>query len=226
MNPARIRIAIVDDDPLVRSAFRVLLGREPDFEIVGEAADGAQAVQLCDRLTIDVMIMDVRMPVMDGIQATAQITGSPRDDKPRVLVATTFENDAYVFRALGAGASGFILKRAGAADLISAVRVIARGESMVFPAQTRKLIEHFAEPLRAHPLAATLDMLTPREREILSALAAGETNAEIAERFVLSLNTVKTHVAAVLGKLGARDRAQAVVIAYETGFVRRTGMSS
>ncbi|MEU8269612.1 response regulator transcription factor [Sphaerisporangium sp. NPDC049002] len=208
-----MRIAIVDDDPLVRIGLRAILSSEPDWEVSAEAGDGRAALALTGGpLPPDVVLMDIRMPGMDGLEATRRITVA--EDAPRVLVLTTFEVDAYVFDALRAGASGFVLKRVPPKELIEAVRVVASGESLVFPASTRGVIERFA--VRT---GRPLPELSERERDVLRSLARGRSNAEIAGELFLSVQTVKSHVASVLLKLGVRDRTQAVIAAYETGFV-------
>ncbi|MGS2640749.1 response regulator [Streptosporangium sp. LJ11] len=208
-----MRIAIVDDDPLVRIGLRAILSSEPDWEVSAEAGDGRAALALTGGpLPPDVVLMDIRMPGMDGLEATRRITVA--EDAPRVLVLTTFEVDAYVFDALRVGASGFVLKRVPPKELIEAVRVVASGESLVFPASTRGVIERFA--VRT---GRPLPELSEREREVLRSLARGRSNAEIAGELFLSVQTVKSHVASVLLKLGVRDRTQAVIAAYETGFV-------
>jgi DNA-binding NarL/FixJ family response regulator len=213
-----IRVVLADDQDLVREGLRMLLDVEPDIAVVGEAGDGRDALDEIRRLDPDVVLMDVRMPELDGIEATARVasTGS----KARVLVLTTFDLDEYVYRALKAGASGFLLKDATRDQLVSAVRTVARGESLLAPAVTRRLIEDFCrgpEPGSAPPEAASL---SEREREVLRLLARGLSNAEIADRLVLGETTVKSHVARVLSKLGLRDRVQTVVFAYESGLVR------
>jgi DNA-binding NarL/FixJ family response regulator len=208
-----MRIAIVDDDPLVRIGLRAILSSEPDWEVSAEAGDGRAALALTGGpLPPDVVLMDIRMPGMDGLEATRRITVA--EDAPRVLVLTTFEVDAYVFDALRAGASGFVLKRVPPKELIEAVRVVASGESLIFPASTRGVIERFA--VRT---GRPLPELSERERDVLRSLARGRSNAEIAGELFLSVQTVKSHVASVLLKLGVRDRTQAVIAAYETGFV-------
>ncbi|MFF5229609.1 response regulator [Dactylosporangium sp. NPDC000521] len=208
-----MRIAIVDDDPLVRIGLRVILASEPGWEVVAEAGDGdtAVAVAAADPPP-DLILMDVRMPGTDGIEATRRITAGGAS--VRVLVLTTFEVDEYVYRALRAGASGFVLKRTPPAQLIEAARVVGTGESLLFPASTRGIIERFAAPS-----GAGLPDLSERERDVLRLLARGLSNAEIATELFLSVQTVKSHVATLLAKLGVRDRTQAVVAAYESGFV-------
>jgi DNA-binding NarL/FixJ family response regulator len=213
-----IRVVLADDQALVRTGFRLILAEAGDIEVVGEASDGAVAVAVTAETAPDVVLMDIRMPGTDGIAATRLIRGSARGT--RVLILTTFDLDEYVYAGLRAGASGFLLKDALAADLVSAVRVVASGEAVVAPAVTRRLIERFAGEGLAAPPATTLDVLTPRERETLTLIARGLSNAEIAGRLFLSEGTVKTHVSRVLAKLGLRDRIQAVVLAYETGLVR------
>ena len=212
-----IRVLLADDQHLVRSGFRMILRSDPALEIVGEAGDGVEAVAAARQLQPDVVLMDVRMPRVDGIEATRQITAA--GDGPRVLVLTTFDLDEYVFAALRAGASGFLLKDAPETQLLAAIRVVADGGSLFAPSVSRRLIERFAhlgEP-RTPP---ALDALTERELEVLSLLARGRSNAEIAATLVVSEHTVKTHVAHVLSKLGLRDRIQAVILSYESGLVR------
>jgi DNA-binding NarL/FixJ family response regulator len=215
-----IGVLIVDDQALVRSGFRMVLEAEDDIEVVGEAANGRQAIDSVSRLKPDVVLMDIRMPELDGIAATQEIVGGEADHSARVLILTTFDLDEYVYDALSAGASGFLLKDAPAEQLIEGIRVVASGEALLAPAVTRRLIEDFS---RARPAQtkkpAGLDELTPRELEVLGLMARGLSNAEIAESLVLGETTVKTHVARVLMKLGLRDRVQAVVLAYESGIV-------
>jgi DNA-binding NarL/FixJ family response regulator len=212
-----IKVLIVDDQAMVRQGFGALLAAQPDLVVLGDAADGAEGVAAARRLDPDVVLMDVRMPVMDGLEATRRLAGG---DRPKVIILTTFDLDDYVYEALRAGASGFLLKDAPAADLIHAVRVVAGGEALLAPSVTRRLIAEFASRPRAdRPRPVALNGLTPRETEVLRLIARGMSNQEIAELLVLAEQTVKTHVSRVLGKLGLRDRAQAVVLAYESGLV-------
>jgi DNA-binding NarL/FixJ family response regulator len=213
-----IRTLVADDQEVVREAFVALLGTQEDMTVVASAADGAEAVRLSGEHQPDVVLMDVRMPVLDGIEATRQIAAADADG-PRILILTTFDLDDYVYDALQAGASGFLLKDVPAETLFEAVRVIAGGEALLAPAITRRLIAEFARlrPRQIRP--DTLAALTPRETEILGLVAEGLSNSEVATRLVLSDETVKTHVSHVLRKLGLRDRAQAVVVAYESGLV-------
>jgi DNA-binding NarL/FixJ family response regulator len=215
-----IGVLLVDDEELVRTGLRVIIDAQPDLEVLGEAADGAEVVPLVRRLRPAVVLMDVRMPAIDGIQATRHLVDTMAEP-PRVLVVTTFENDDYVYEALRAGASGFLLKRARPAEVVEAVRVVARGESLLFPAALRRLVATHAGRPDARALAGA--GLTEREAEVLRLVAAGLSNAEIAGQLVLGVETVKTHVGNVLSKLGARDRTQAVVAAYESGFVSPGG---
>jgi DNA-binding NarL/FixJ family response regulator len=213
-----IRVAVVDDQEVVRAGFAALLATQPDFAVVGSAADGAEAVRICREHVVDVVLMDVRMPVMDGIEATRQIAGEGNDT--RVIILTTFDLDEHVYDALSAGASGFLLKEVTAERLFDAVRVVAAGEALLAPTVTRRLITEFARQRRrpARP-AVGLAALTPRETEVLRLIAEGLSNTEIATRLSVSEETVKTHVSRVLSKLGLRDRTQAVVTAYESGLV-------
>ncbi len=210
-------VLLVDDEALIRSGLRAIINAEADLAVVGEAEDGAAVIPLVRRLRPDVVLMDVRMPVVDGIEATRRLLAHV-DNPPRVLVLTTFENDDYVFDALRAGASGFLLKRARPEEVVRAVRLLAAGDSLLFPAAIRQLAAAHAP---ADPPAGGLDAagLTQREAEILRLIAQGLSNAEIATRLIVSLETVKSHVAHVLTKLGARDRTQAVIRAYQTGFI-------
>jgi DNA-binding NarL/FixJ family response regulator len=215
-----IRVLVVDDQALLRTAFSSLIDAEDDLEVVGEAADGRQAVQIAARLGPDVVVMDVRMPVMDGIEATRQITAGQGAGMPRVLILTTFDLDEYVFEALRAGASGFALKSRPLEELLSAIRTVAAGEALLAPSVTRRLIAHFAHRAPAPPRAAPrLAELTEREREVLALVARGLSNTELAGTLCVSLPTVKTHVSRILTKLGARDRTQLVILAYESGIV-------
>ncbi|WP_344937130.1 response regulator transcription factor [Sphaerisporangium flaviroseum] len=217
-----IRVAIVDDEELVRVGLRVIIDAQPDLEVVGEAADGAEVMAMVARTRPGVLLMDVRMPAIDGIEATRRLlaaSGGP----PRVLVVTTFENDDYVYEALRAGASGFLLKRTRPAEVVEAVRVVARGESLVFPAAIRRLARSYGAAGGPAGDRLRRARLTEREEEVLRLMATGLSNAEIAARLVVGAETVKTHVGNVLTKLAARDRTQAVITAYESGFVSPVG---
>ena len=217
-----VRVVIADDQGMVRSGFTTLLNSEPDIEVIGEAVNGQEAVTRAVQLRPDVILMDVRMPVLDGLQATRQITAM--DGAPRVLVLTTFDLDDYVYQALRWGASGFLLKDASARELAEAVRVVAAGDALLSPGVTRRLIAEFARMGAPRgPSRKTLQDLTERETEVLALVARGLSNAEIAGRLVLAEQTVKTHVSRILMKLGLRDRTQAVVLAYETGLVQPGG---
>lgn len=220
-----INVLIADDQALVRAGFRVLIDSDPDLGVVAEAADGAEAVKLALTYRPDVVLMDIRMPEVDGLEATRRISAEPRLSSSRVLILTTFETDEYVFDALRAGASGFLLKDTEPADLLSAVRVIARGDALLAPSVTRRLIEEVSSRRSppGGPSRADLDLLTDREREVLALVAGGLTNDEIAAELYVSPLTAKTHVSRILAKLGARDRTQLVVIAYETGLVTPGG---
>jgi DNA-binding NarL/FixJ family response regulator len=215
-----IRVLIVDDQELVRTGFRLFLETQPGLAVVGEAGDGEEAIARVRELRPDVVLMDIRMPTMDGVEATAKLTSGAIEPAPRVLVLTTFDLDEYVFGALRAGAAGFLLKDAPRERLIEAIRVVHAGEALLSPSITRRLIEDFAaRSAPIEPAAAVLAELTPREREVLVLVAHGLSNAEIAARLVVTEATVKSHVGAVLLKLGLRDRVQAVVFAYEHGIV-------
>jgi DNA-binding NarL/FixJ family response regulator len=215
-----IRILIADDQALVRAGFRMILEAEEDLEVVAEATDGAEAVEMARRLRPEVALMDIRMPNLDGLEATRQITRDGEQQPTRVLMLTTFDLNEYVYEALRAGASGFLLKDVPAEQLVAGIRVVAGGEALLAPSITRRLIEEFARtvPAPTEPPAG-LDELTARELEVLKLIARGLSNAEIAAELVVSDTTVKTHVARVLMKLGLRDRVQAVVLAYESGLV-------
>ncbi|MEU5975164.1 response regulator transcription factor [Streptomyces sp. NPDC047315] len=215
-----IRVLVADDQALLRGSLRLLVEAEPGLSPVGEAADGDEAVRLTRRTRPDVVLMDVRMPGTDGIEATRRISASPETAATRVLMLTMFDLDEYVYGALRAGASGFLLKDAPPAELLSAVRVVAAGEALIAPSVTRRLISEFAlRPPQGRPDATALAALTGREREVLELVARGLSNTEIARRLYVGLSTVKTHVSHLLGKFGARDRAQLVIAAYETGLV-------
>ena len=215
-------VLVVDDQALLRTAFSSLIDAEDDLEVIGEAVNGREAVECAARLAPDVIIMDVRMPIMDGIEATRQIVSNERTTSSRVLILTTFDLDEYVYEALRAGASGFALKSRPLDELLAAIRVVAVGEALIAPNITRRLISHFAEQARA-PMNATSDLadLTEREREVLTLVARGLSNAELAETMHVSVPTAKTHVSRILNKLGARDRTQLVIIAYESGLTSR-----
>jgi DNA-binding NarL/FixJ family response regulator len=209
---------------MVREGFSALLAAQPDLEVVGAAADGLEAVRMVTRLMPDVVLMDVRMPNLDGIAATRRIMALPGDQHPKVLMLTTFDLDDYVFEALRAGASGFLLKDARSADLVNAVRIVAAGDGLLAPSVTRRLIMEFARrPAANTKPSAQIRALTPRETEVLTLIAGGLSNAEIAASLILGEQTVKTHVGRILNKLQLRDRAQAVVLAYESGLVRASG---
>ncbi|MFB7210513.1 response regulator [Streptomyces sp. NPDC056255] len=211
-----VSVLLVDDEPLVRAGLRAVLEAQPDIEVVGEAGDGAAVIPLLHQLRPDVVAMDVRMPLMDGIEATRVVLRTV-PDPPKILVVTTFENDEYVYEALRAGADGFLLKRARPAEIVHAVRLVAEGESLLFPAAVRQLAAEYG----TSKARAVMDRaaLTERESAVLRLMARGLSNAEIAGKLVVGVETVKTHVSAVLAKLGARDRTQAVIAAYESGFV-------
>lgn len=215
-----ISVLIADDHALVRTGFRMILENAPDVQVIGEASDGAEAAAMALNLHPDVVLMDIRMPDVDGVEATRRIhAGDENDKKPSVLILTTFDLDEYVFAALHAGASGFLLKDILAPDLLAAIRQGARGDAIVAPAVTRRLIEHYVGTRPHHP-NARLDTLTAREREVLAHVARGLSNSEIAASLHLTEGTVKTHVSHILAKLGLRDRVQAVVYAYECGLIR------
>jgi DNA-binding NarL/FixJ family response regulator len=221
---APIRVLICEDQALVRTGYVTIFSAQPDMTVLGEAADGREAVELARRLRPDVVVMDIRMPVLDGIEATRQLAGPGVEAPPKVLVVTTFNVDAYVYEALRAGASGFLLKDTPPANLVDAIRTIARGESLLAPAVTRSLIGHFAERLRPTDTSQperdhVVQALTRRELEVLEQVAAGLSNAEIATELVISPETVKTYVSRILAKLCLRDRVQAVVLAYRIGLV-------
>ncbi len=215
-----ISVVVADDQEIVRAGFSALLATQPDVTVLGSAADGDEAVRMCRELEPDVVVMDVRMPTMDGIEATRQLLGDRDGKVPRILILTTFDLDEYVYDALAAGASGFLLKDVTAERLFDAVRVVAAGEALLAPAVTRRLISEFARLRPKPPLHdEALADLTPREVEVLRLIAEGLSNAEIAARLVVTDETVKTHVSRVLGKLGLRDRTQAAIVAYELGLV-------
>ncbi|WAZ20094.1 response regulator transcription factor [Streptomyces cinnabarinus] len=215
-----VTVLLVDDEPLVRAGLRAVLDAQPDIEVVGEAADGAAVIPLVRSLRPDVVAMDVRMPLLDGIEATRAVLRTV-EDPPKILVVTTFENDEYVYAALRAGADGFLLKRARPAEIVNAVRLVAEGESLLFPASVRQLAAEHGEAGGNREARAAMEraQLTEREAEVLRLMTRGLSNAEIAARMVVGTETVKSHVSAVLAKLGARDRTQAVIAAYESGFV-------
>ena len=224
-----IRLLLVDDDDLVRTGLKMILESDDDLDVVGEAATGVEALAMVDRLNPDVILMDIQMPEMDGIEATRRIgemspsPGNPEDEGPRVLVLTTFEEDEYVFQALRAGASGFLLKRTPADELISGIKVVAEGDSLLSPSITRRLINEFANTSvsPAEPeWSDKLDSLTEREMEVLQLVSKGLSNQEIANEFVLSEGTIKTHVKRILAKLEVRDRTQAVIFAYNAGIIQ------
>lgn len=215
-----IRVLIADDQELVRAGFRALLDAQADLSVVGEADDGRQAVQQAAELHPDVVLMDIRMPVLDGLAATREIASDKRLADVRIVILTTFELDEYVFEAIRSGAAGFLVKDTKPAELIEAVRVVAGGEALLSPSVTRRLIGEFAARAKEPPRSEALTELTEREREVMALAAGGLSNEEIARRLVVSSATAKTHVSRAMIKLGARDRAQLVVLAYETGLVR------
>jgi DNA-binding NarL/FixJ family response regulator len=226
-DPSPTSILLVDDQPMLRMGYRMILDAQPDLTVVGEAENGLEAIELTDRLEPDVVLMDVRMPGLDGVQATERIVASGSDS--RIIILTTFDLDEYAYGALRAGASGFLLKDAPPPDMLSAIRAVATGDAVVAPSVTRRLLSQFVQHL-PHPnhktpgdAAERVESLTPRERELLVEVARGLSNAEIADRLVLSEATVKTHIGRILAKLGLRDRVQIVVFAYETGLVRPSG---
>jgi DNA-binding NarL/FixJ family response regulator len=223
VGPVSIRLLLVDDQPLIRTGFRMILEETDDIDVVGEAQDGTEAVRLAAALDPDVILMDVRMPGLDGIEATRRIVA--RNAAARVLVLTTFDLDEYAFSALRAGASGFVLKDVPIDELTRAIRAVANGDAVVSPRITRRLLDVYATHLpdagrTAGPVRAALDQLTPREQEVLLAVATGLSNTEIAEKLVVSEATVKTHVGSILAKLDLRNRVQAVIFAYDVGLVR------
>jgi len=214
------RIVIVDDQEVVRAAFGALLATQPDFTVVGDAADGAQAIRICRDHRPDVVLMDVRMPTVDGIEATRRILADSGPHGPRVLILTTFDLDEHVYDALEAGASGFLLKDGTAERLFDAVRVVAAGEALLAPTVTRRLVAEFAKLRRRRPTRSEVfTTLTPRENEVLRLVAEGLSNQEISDRLVVGEETVKTHISRMLAKLGLRDRIQAVILAYESGLI-------
>ncbi len=219
-----VRVLLADDEQLVRAGFRLILESEPDIEVIGEAGNGAEAIALTQQLDPDVVLMDIQMPEMNGLEATRQIAALGRTESSRVLILTTFEVDEYVYEALRAGASGFLLKRTPAADLVAGIRVVAAGDALLAPSVTRRLIDQFAQrPAAGRTDARALDEITAREREVLALVARGHSNAEIAELLVLSEGTVKTHIKRIFMKLDLRDRAQAVILAYDVRLVEPKG---
>ena len=219
-----IRVLLADDQAMVRAGFHMVLDAEPDIEVVGEAEDGATALEAAGRLHPDVVLMDIQMPVMDGLEATRRMFGPESNIDTRVLILTTFDRDQYIFEALRAGASGFLLKNAPPEDLISAIHIVADGDALLAPSVTRRIVEEFAALPPAPQPDAKLDKLTERELEVLRHIARGMSNAEIASTLVIGNATVKTHVSSVFAKLGLRDRVQAVVYAFESGLVRPGGI--
>ena len=228
MTDRPICVLVCDDQELVRTGYATIFSAQPDMEVVGEAANGLEAVEAATRMRPDVVVMDIRMPLLDGIQATRRLAGPDAADPPKILVVTTFNVDAYVYDAFRVGASGFLLKDAPPAELVNGVRTVARGEALLAPAVTRTLIGHFAERLRPGDPSRTareevVRTLTPRELEVLELIAEGLSNAEIAAELFITPETVKTYVSRILAKLGLRDRVQAVVLAYRVGLVSSTG---
>jgi DNA-binding NarL/FixJ family response regulator len=218
--PGTIRVLLADDQSLVRKGFRALLDAEPDIDVVGEAADGDQALRLAAELIPSVVLMDIRMPGMDGLAATRRIAADERLSNVKVVILTTFGLDDYVFEAIRSGASGFLVKDTEPEELVQAVRVVAGGDALLSPSVTRRLIAEFAARAKEPQATRALEALTDREREVLALVAEGMSNQEVADRLYMSPATAKTHVSRAMGKLGARDRAQLVVIAYESGLVR------
>jgi DNA-binding NarL/FixJ family response regulator len=215
-----IRVLIADDQALVRAGFRALLDAQEGIEVVGEAAEGRQAVDMARTLQPDVVLMDIRMPGLDGLDATREISRDRRLDSIRIVILTTFELDEYVFEAIRSGAAGFLVKDTKPTDLIEAVRVVAGGDALLSPSVTRRLMQEFATRAKKPPSSELLDELTDREREVMALAGAGLSNEQIASQLVVSIATAKTHVSRAMVKLGVRDRAQLVVLAYETGLVR------
>jgi DNA-binding NarL/FixJ family response regulator len=215
-----IRVLLADDQELVRAGFQALLDAQDGIEVVGSAADGKEAVEMARKLRPDVILMDIRMPVLDGLQATREIAGDGKLHGVRIVILTTFELDEYVFDAIRAGAAGFLVKDTKPAELIEAVRVVAGGEALLSPSVTSRLIAEFAARAKQPPESTALEELTDREREVMALAAGGLSNEQIAERLVVSAATAKTHVSRAMVKLGVRDRAQLVVLAYETGLIR------
>jgi DNA-binding NarL/FixJ family response regulator len=215
-----IRVLLVDDQALVRAGFSALLDAREDIEVVGQAEDGQRAIELARELHPDIVLMDVRMPGVDGLEATRRIAADPDLAEVRVVMLTTFELDEYLFEALRVGASGFLLKDIDPIDLVAAIRIVAAGDSLISPSMTRRLIEEFAARSKNPRSSSDLDRLTDREREVLAEVAAGLTNEEIAQRLYISPATARTHIGRMITKLGVRDRTQLVVLAYETGLVR------
>ena len=218
-----IRVLLADDQEMVRAGFRMILGTEDDLEVIGEAPDGERAVWEAERLQPDVVLMDIQMPTVNGLEATRRIVASAATPNTRVLILTTFERDDYIYEALQSGASGFLLKNASPEELIHAVRVVAAGDALLAPSITRRLISDMAKPRTRPELAPHLAALTEREVEVLRGIAGGLSNAELAEHLILGEATVKTHVSRVLMKLGLRDRVQAVAFAYESGLIQPGG---